>query len=243
MKYIILLKAKGKEEIEASKSSVQDPYKLELNVGHVIVIPNTETKVNVTAIGKDGVTAQDDEGNKFLIRHENVKTEEEVEEDADDGKKEEEVEQREKIKVSLDDLLNKKEHKKGTKFDTKESHDKDKKKIDETTVEGYLKKNIKKDGWVQTSTIAKLMDIKTNEADEQLKDLKERGILQLIADSDLNGDILYKYVNNERGESEAKPASYSKDPFDRLKKKPKDEDEKELPNSNIKKIKPSDIWR
>ena len=233
-------KAERKEEMEASERIIPENNDKKVEVGHVIIIPETEKKVNVTAVGKDGVTAQDEKGNKYLVRHENVVTENDQKENESDA----ENEQKEKIKISLDDKLNKKEHKKGTKFDTKEPHKKEKKKDEEENVENYLKKHYKQGDWLKPHDIAKLMDISIGKVEKELDELKERGIVQLQAESK-TGDRLFKYIKAGRSKEEAKPNTYSKKPFDEKETNPKDreEDKGKSKRPNLKKLKPSEIWK
>jgi predicted transcriptional regulator len=236
MKYIILLKALAEQKEEKDSK----PPKKKVEIGHVIIIPDTDKKVYVTAIGKEGVTAQDEEGNKYLVRHENIKTEEDLSEEEKDNTNEIENEQKEEIKDSLEDKLNKKEHKKGTKFDTKKPHKEDISKEEEVTVESYLKKNMKQNDWVTTAVLAKLTGISISKVSRELEELEEKGLVQVQAESK-TGEVLYKYVKNERIKEEARANNYPRDQFDR--EKHKKENDEEIKKPNLKKLKPSEVWK
>lgn len=77
MKYIILEKSEREEK--------------KVKVGHVIMVGNDE-EAEVTAIGKDGVTARDEKGKKFQVLHDHVEVKGKgggkEEEEEEPGKKE-----------------------------------------------------------------------------------------------------------------------------------------------------------
>ena len=225
MKYIVILnKAKRKlEEDEEEKKLSKKPPKnkepdegeeeegteSEVDVGHVILVPGTEKEAEVTAVGKDGVTAKDEGGNKYLIRRENLEPK--------DEEGEEEGKDKDKDNDSLKDKM-------GKNPDDEE---------EEVSVEDYLKKEQKEGDWIQASTIAKLMDVDPRKVKKELKKLEEKGLIQYVTDNKW-GDILYKYTGAERSKDEAKPNKYGEAKGEEEKEGP---DKKEDPIvSEFKKI-------
>ncbi len=105
MRYIILEKAQAK-------------------VGHVIVVNDGE-EAEITAVGKDGVTARDKQGKKFQVLHEHVEVKgksKPTESEEDEGKKskgkikpELEVADDEEDKESVEKKAEKKQTKKVSK--------------------------------------------------------------------------------------------------------------------------------
>jgi hypothetical protein len=132
MMYIILEKSKKELEEDQEKDQEESPEEQtegKVDVGNVILVPDTKKKAEVTAVGKDGVTARDDKGNKFQMVHENVKTKDGKEPKGDKGGKVEEQKKPEETKDgdSIDSKLPK--EKKG-KEGKKPPKDKDEKEED-----------------------------------------------------------------------------------------------------------------
>jgi len=202
MKYIVLVKAKKKEEEEETEEEEREEPEREgeeeteeegeVKVGDTILIPGTEKEVEVVAVGRDGITAKDEEDNKYLIRNESVKEEKEKENPGED----EEDKEKEDISIPLEEKVAKKE--KGEEKGGEE---------EEVSIKDFLKKEFKEGDWIQAISLSKLLDMSVKEVTKELKKLEEVGFIQYVADNKW-GDILYKYTGAERSKDEAKPNKY-----------------------------------
>jgi preprotein translocase subunit YajC len=66
------VKQKGAVKPDKKKEKDEKKVKPKVNIGHVILVAGKQ-KAKITAVGKDGVTAKDSKGNKYLILHNSVK--------------------------------------------------------------------------------------------------------------------------------------------------------------------------
>jgi hypothetical protein len=186
----------GDEKDEKDKKDKMKPGKKDdkdeddVEIGDTIIVPGTDKEVQVISSGKDGITAQDDDENKFLIRHDKVETPKENEDEEDESGNTKEI--LSSIKESLKDKV-------GARDEDEEEQE---------TVENYLKDEKFKIGdWVQASSIAQQMDRNKKEVAKELRKLEAKGIIQFVLDNKW-GDVLYKYTGAERSEYEAKPNSF-----------------------------------
>lgn len=157
MRYIIL--EKSKEELEDKEKDKEEKpeeqTESKVDVGHVVLVPGTKKKAEVTAVGKDGVTARDDKGNRFQMVHENVKTK-----DGKEPKEEEKPEENEKPE--------KPEEKDGDSIDSKLP--KEKKEGKKPPKEKDEKEEEKEDGKSTNQKIKEPLDSKLKKKKDKKKD-------------------------------------------------------------------------
>lgn len=103
-------KEEKREKKEPREKEPKEKEERKNEIGHVVLIPETKKEVKITAVGKDGVTAKDDKGNRYMLLHENLKNEEgQFSKDAWDEKEEkgeEKSEEREGKGISYNKLVN-----------------------------------------------------------------------------------------------------------------------------------------
>jgi len=175
-----------KEEKLPPRKKGTDIGSSNVEVGHKILVGDGEdTEAEVTAVGQHGVTAKDSKGNKHQILHQHVKKQDGQDEDEEEDEDDDE--------------------KWGEDKKEKEGKESKSRKDESVTVEEFLKQEKWKTGeWIQASMLARLMETSLKDIKEQLLDLSNTGLVQLVSEDNLHGDLLYKFTNAKRAPHEAK---------------------------------------
>jgi len=188
-----------KEPEEEPEEKQEEGNESDTEVGHVIMVPDSDKKVDVTAVGQHGVTARDEKGNKYQILHEHVEKDGNSKNENEKNGKNKKDENKGDDEESLDSNLPKKGDKKGVGELGGEGKEEKFK-----TVKDFLKKYKPQEGdWVQATAIAKHSGIDRKIVKKELKKMELEGDIQYVNENKW-GDVLYKWTGAHRAEHEGK---------------------------------------